>query len=58
MFLKSEIFDITVKITPLSAALTLDLHEPQPWTKLVETKVENPVNERNDPIFHIPNSPP
>ena len=30
----------------------------QPWTKLVETKVENPVNSRNDSIFEIPNSPP
>ena len=30
----------------------------QPWTKLVETKVENPVNSRNDSIFQIPNSPP
>ena len=32
--------------------------ELQPWTKLVETKVENPVNSRNDSIFQIPNSPP
>ena len=30
----------------------------QPWTKLVETKVENPVNSRNDSIFQIPSSPP
>ena len=30
---------------------------PQPWKKLVETKVENPVNSRNDTIFQIPNSP-
>ena len=28
----------------------------QPWTKLVETKVENPVNSRNDSSFQIPNS--
>ena len=28
--------------------------ELQPWTKLVETKVENPVNSRNDSIFQIP----
>ena len=32
--------------------------ELQPWTKLVETKVENPVNSRNGPIFQISNSPP
>ena len=25
----------------------------QPWTKLVETKVENPVNSRNGSIFQI-----
>ena len=31
--------------------------ELQPWTKLVETKVENPVNSRNDSIFQIPISP-
>ena len=31
---------------------------PQPWTKLLETKVENPVNSRNDSIFQIPNSSP
>ena len=30
----------------------------QPWTKLVETKVENPVNSRNVSVFKIPNSPP
>ena len=30
----------------------------QPWTKLVETKVEKPVNSRNDSIFQIPNSSP
>ena len=30
---------------------------PQSWTKLVETKVENAVNLRNDSIFQIPNSP-
>ena len=30
----------------------------QPWTKLVEIKVENPVNSINDSIFQIPNSPP
>ena len=32
--------------------------QDQPWTKLVETKVENPVNSRNGSIFQIPNSPP
>ena len=31
---------------------------PQSWTKLVETKVENAVNSRNDSIFQIQNSPP
>ena len=36
----------------------LTFNFPQPWTKLVETKVENPVNSRNDSIFQIPNSPP
>ena len=30
----------------------------QPWTKLVEIKVENPVNSRNDSSFPIPNSSP
>ena len=30
----------------------------QPRTKLVEKKVENLVNSRNDSIFQIPNSPP
>ena len=30
----------------------------QPSTKLVETKVENPVNSRNESISQIPNSPP
>ena len=29
----------------------------QSWKKLVETKVENAVNSRNDSIFQIPNSP-
>ena len=29
----------------------------KPWTKLVETKFENPVNSRNDSIFQIPKSP-
>ena len=29
----------------------------QTWTKLVETKLENPVNSRNDSIFQIPISP-
>ena len=33
-------------------------NSPQPWTKLVETKVENLVNSRNDSSFQIPNSPP
>ena len=28
----------------------------EPRTKFVETKVENPVNSRNDSIFQIPNS--
>ena len=30
----------------------------QPWPKLIETKVENPVNSRNDSVFQIPNSLP
>ena len=30
----------------------------QSWTKLVETRVENPVNSRNGSIFQIQNSPP
>ena len=29
----------------------------QPWIKLVERKVENPVNSRNGSIFQVPNSP-
>ena len=29
----------------------------QPWKTLVETKVENPGNSRNDSIFQIPSSP-
>ena len=29
----------------------------QPWTKVIETKVENPVNLKNDSIFQISNSP-
>ena len=33
-------------------------NELQPWTKLVEKKVENPGTSRNDSIFQIPNSPP
>ena len=36
----------------------LTFNFPQPWTKLVEIKAENPVNSRNDLIFQIPNSPP
>ena len=32
--------------------------ELQSWTKLVETRVENPVNSRNGSIFQIQNSPP
>ena len=30
----------------------------QSWTKLVETRVENPANSRNGSIFQIQNSPP
>ena len=30
----------------------------QPWTKLVEIKVKNPVNSSNDTAFEIPDSPP
>ena len=30
----------------------------QPWTKVVETKVENPENSRYGSIFQIPNFPP
>ena len=33
-------------------------NELQPWTKLVETKVENPGTSRIDSIFQISNSPP
>ena len=42
----------------LSFLVTILLYNLQPWTKLVETKVENPVNSRNDSSFQIPNSPP
>ena len=42
----------------LSFLVTILLYNLQPWTKLVETKVENPVNSRNDSSFQIPDSPP
>ena len=45
--------EVTDKLWKISVKLLL-----QPWTKLVEIKVENPVNSRNDSIFKIPNSPP
>ena len=35
-----------------------DLSFLQSWTKLAETKVENPVNPRNGSIFQIQDSPP
>ena len=45
--------EVTDKLWKISVKLLL-----QPWTKLVEINVENPVNSRNDSIFKIPNSPP
>ena len=35
-----------------------EFFKQQPWTKLFETKVENPVNSRNSSIFQIPDSLP
>ena len=36
------------KLANVPANLNLLMFQRQPWTKLVETKVENPVNLRND----------
>ena len=41
-----------------SSAFVFRLFKLQSWTKLVETKIENPVNSRNGSVFQIPSSPP
>ena len=41
----------------MQIAMKMSRQQLQPWTKLVETKLENPVKSRNGSTFQISNSP-
>ena len=43
-------------IQDFRAFFSNNIYNLQPWSKLVETKFENPVNSRNRFVFQIQNS--
>ena len=45
-------------IQDFGAFFSNNIYNLQPWSKLVETKFENPVSSRNRFVFQIPNSCP